>query len=169
MRFEPVKTGAGGMELQQILLDPRVEVQPHRAHITNELSRGFLEGEVQAALLAAASRIREVGSQTGFPGSRRAREQNCAAAVEAFAAEHCIEAGNTGRNSFLAHRVIQSQRGKWQNAETVLVDQEWILIGAVSRSAVFHDSHAPSRDLVGNAVIEQDHTIGDVLFQAAAG
>jgi hypothetical protein len=55
------------------------------------------------------------------------------------------------------------------NGETVLVDQEWILIGAVSRSAVFHDSHAPSRDLVGNAVIEQDHTIGDVLFQAAAG
>ena len=35
--------------------------------------------------------------------------------------------------------------------------------------AVLDDAQPPRRDLLGDAVVEQDHAVGDVLLQALAG
>ena len=51
----------------------------------------------------------------------------------------------------------------------MLVDQEGILVGAVLRAAVLDDPQPPRRDLVVDAVVQEDHAVADVLLQAVAG
>src|SRR5947209_4534745 len=65
--------------------------------------------------------------------------------------------------------MVQAQRGDGQDAEAALVNDEWILIGAVNAAAVFHDAQTAREDLVVDAMIEQDDAIGDVLFETAPG
>ena len=68
-----------------------------------------------------------------------------------------------------AHFVLQAQRRDRQDADAVLVDQERVLVGAVDRPAVLDDAQPPRGHLVDHAMVEQDHAIGDVLFQAVPG
>jgi len=56
-----------------------------------------------------------------------------------------------------------------KNAESVLVDQEWVFVGAVRRAAVFHDAKPSGGDLVGHAMVEENNAIGDVLFESVTG
>jgi hypothetical protein len=65
--------------------------------------------------------------------------------------------------------MLQAERGDRQNAETVLVDEEGIFVGSVRRAAVLHNTHAASGHLIDDAMVEQDHTVGDVLFKASSG
>ena len=51
----------------------------------------------------------------------------------------------------------------------LFADQERVLVGAVGGAAVFHDAQAPGGDLLGDAVVEDDHAVGDVLFETVAG
>jgi hypothetical protein len=65
--------------------------------------------------------------------------------------------------------VLEPHRGDRQHREAVGADQERILVGAVRRAAVLDDAQAPRRDLVDDAVVEQDHAVGDVFLEAVAG
>ena len=49
------------------------------------------------------------------------------------------------------------------------VDEEGKLVGAVGRAAVLDDPQPAGGDLLDDAVVEQDHAVGDVLLQAVAG
>ena len=53
-----------------------------------------------------------------------------------------------------------------RNADALLVDQEGIFVGPVGAAAILHDAQSPGGDLVDHPMVEQDHTIGDVFFQA---
>ena len=49
-----------------------------------------------------------------------------------------------------------------------LVDQERIFVGAMLGAAVFHDAHAAGGNLVLDAMVEQNHAVGDIFFEAVA-
>ena len=49
------------------------------------------------------------------------------------------------------------------------VDQERILVGAVVGAAVLDHAQAARRDLIVDAVVEQDHRIRDVLLEPLPG
>ena len=156
------------MKLQQALAGPSLKVQADGAHVANHLVGRFLKRKVKGALTAAAGGINEVCGQTGLAGARCARHQNGAAAIKALAAQHLVEAGNAGGKSLIADPVLQVQRSDGQHAEAVLVDQEGIFVGAVSRAAVFDHAQPPRGNLVFDAVIEQNDAIGNIFFQAVA-
>ena len=65
--------------------------------------------------------------------------------------------------------MLQRQRGHRQDAEAGAVDEERILVRAVVGAAVLDHAQAPRRDLIVDAVIEQDHGVRDVLLQALLG
>ncbi|OOO01300.1 MAG: hypothetical protein USCGTAYLOR_02494 [Chromatiales bacterium USCg_Taylor] len=54
VHFQAVGGGAGGVEAQDALFQPGRQVQAEGAHVADQLALRLLEGEVQAALAAAA-------------------------------------------------------------------------------------------------------------------
>ena len=133
------------------------------------LSR-LLEGEVQAALAAAAGGVGEVGGQARLAGAGRAGDEHAAAAVDALARRAWRRAG--GRRWRSAPRDASCCRPSDVIGRTempCLVDQERVLVGAVDGAAVLDDAQPAGRELLGDAVVEQDDAVGDVLLQALAG
>ena len=104
-----------------------------------------------------------------MPGTGRARNQNRAAAIKSFAAQHRIQARNSAGNAFIAHLMLQTERGDRQNAETILVNQERIFVGAVRGAAIFDDAQTASGNLIRYPVVEQDDAIGNVFFESMPG
>ncbi len=65
--------------------------------------------------------------------------------------------------------MLQTKGGYGQDAETVLINQEWIFIGAMRGSAIFNNAQTASGNLIGDPVVEQDHAVGNILFQPMPG
>ena len=63
----------------------------------------------------------------------------------------------------------ERHRGHRQHAEPVVVDQERILVRAVVGAAVLDHPQAACRDLIVDAVVEQDHGVRDVLLEPLLG
>ena len=169
VHLQAVGGGAGGVEAQQALLQPGRQVEADGAHVADHLAFRLLEGEVQAALAAAAGGVGEVRRQAGLAGARRAGDEHAAAAVDPRAAEHGVEPGDAGGDPLVGRLVLQAQRGDRQDGDAGLVDQERVLVGAVDRAAVLDDAQPAGRELLGDAVVEQDDAVGDVLLQPLAG
>ena len=91
--LEAVRDRPVGVELQQALVHPALQVDARRAHVADHLLRRFLEQEVQAFLAARAGRVDEMRRERGLAGAGGAREEHGAGAVEALAAEHLVERG----------------------------------------------------------------------------
>ena len=106
--------------------------------------------------------------QAGLAGAGGTRDQDRGAAVEALAAQHLVEARDAGRDALAADFVVEAEAGERQDREAVLVDEERILVGAVRRAAVLDDAQPARRDLVDDAVVEEDHAVGHVLLQPLA-
>jgi len=73
------------------------------------------------------SGIDKLRGQTGLPVPQF-RDQDGAAAVETCSAQHGIQPRDAAGNMLLAYTMLQTQRGHRQNAESVLVDQEWVFV-----------------------------------------
>src|SRR5262249_57160880 len=128
--------------------------------------RGSVEREIDAASAAGAHRLGELGGDARLAAARHAGDQDTAAAVVALALHHRVEIGNAGGDALVGGRVRQPGRRDGHDADALLVDEERILVGAVRAAAIFHDPQAPRDDMVLHAVVEQDHAVRDVFFQA---
>ena len=169
MRLEAVARRAVGVKLQQAGGHPGLEVDADGPHVPQELLRGFLEQEAQAAFAAAAGGIEEVGREARLAGAGGAGDEYRAATIVACAAEHFVEPRDAGRHPVHRRLVLKRQRRDGQHTDAVGVDEEWILVRAVMRAAVLDDAQPARRDLIVNAVVEEDHRIRDVLLEALAG
>src|SRR5262249_11294003 len=118
--FETVEAGPRRVELQPTLLDPRLEGQTNGAHVAGGLPRGFLEGQVQAALTAPTRGVGEVGSHAALAATRGAADEDSAATVVASAAEHSVQAANTGGDALVTDRVLHVQGRDGQETEAAL-------------------------------------------------
>ena len=65
--------------------------------------------------------------------------------------------------------MLQAQGGDGQYADALVADEEGVFVRAVGRAAVLDDPEASGRELLGDAVVEDDHAVGDILFQAVPG
>src|SRR4029453_7912926 len=83
--------------------------------------------------------------------------------------EHGVDPGDAGGNPLVRRFLVQAERGDWQDGNAVLVDQEGILVGAMGGAAVLDDAEPSGRELLGDAVVEDDDAVGDVLLEAVAG
>ena len=105
-----------------------------------------------------------------FPVPARARDEDGAAAVVPLAAEHRRrDAATPGRHALQRSVVLQRHRGHRQHADAVGIDEERVLVGAVVRTAVLDDTQAARRDLIVDAMVEQDHRVRHVLLEALPG
>src|SRR5487761_1411575 len=59
----------------------------------------------------------------------------------------------------------EPERRDRQHAQSVAVDQEWVLVGAVIGAAILDDTQPPRGDFIAHPVIEQHHGIRDVLLE----
>ena len=59
----------------------------------------------------------------------------------------------------------QPGRCDGHNGDALLIDDERVLVGAVRRSAILDDTQAAGRQLILHAIIEKDHTIGDIFLE----
>src|SRR6185437_4905161 len=98
---------------------------------------------------------------------RGAGDEDRGAAVIA-AIQHRIESRNAGRDALAAHLVAQAERGDREDRDALLGDEERVFVRAVPAATVFHHPQPPGRDLLLNAMIEQQHAIGDVLLETLA-
>ena len=78
VELEPVQRRAGGVDPQQALLHPAVEIQADRSHVAHVLRRRLLELKAERALAATAGRIDEVRRQaSSWPCRRRPTSARC--------------------------------------------------------------------------------------------
>ncbi len=62
----------------------------------------------------------------------------------------------------------QPGRRNRHHGDALLIDDERILVGAVRRSAILDDTHAAGRQLIAHAVVEENHTIGNIFLKTVA-
>ena len=110
-----------------------------------------------------------MSGQGRLPGSSRPGDQHAAAAEVALASEHGVQRGNTSGDALVGCRCSSSSEVTGSTEIPSLLDEKRKLVGAVRRSPVFHDAHAPREDGFRHPVIEQDDAVGNVFFQAVAG
>ena len=168
MCLEPITRGPVGMKLQQAGGHPGLEIDADRPHVPKKLLGRLFKEEAEAPFAPTARRIEKVGGQTRLPGPRGTGNENRAAAIVALATEHLVESRNPGRHPFQRGLVLKGQRRNRQHADPLDVDEERILVRAVVGAAVLDHTQAPCGDLIVNAVVEQDHRIGDVFLQPLA-
>ena len=65
--------------------------------------------------------------------------------------------------------MLQGHRRHRQHTDAGRIDEERILVRAVMRAAVLDHAQAARRDLIADAVIEQNHRVGHVLLEALLG
>ncbi len=157
-----------GVDVQQAAALPLSEVDADRGHVAQHLMGRLLVGEHQRPLAAPARGVDEAGADAALAGARRARDQRAAAAVEPGAAQHVVQPGDAGGHAFAGGPVIQAHRRDRQHRDAVPADQERIFVGAVLGAAVLHDPQAARGHLVDDAMVQQDHAVGHVLFEAIA-
>ena len=150
--------------------DPRLQVEADRAHVADDLALRLLEGEVEAALAAAAGGVGEVAGEAGLAGARRARDEDAAAAVEPRAAEHGVEPGDAGGDPLARTPRAASPSDVIGRTEmpSSSIRNGYSLVPC-ARPAVLDDAQPPGRDLLVDPVVEQDDAVGDVLLQAVPG
>ena len=64
--------------------------------------------------------------------------------------------------------VGQADRSDRQHGDAVLVDQERVFVGAVRGAAILDDPQSPRGNILRDAMVQEDHAVGDVFFQAMA-
>ena len=65
--------------------------------------------------------------------------------------------------------MVQSHGRRRKNRDAILGDKEGILISPMNRTAVFHHAQPAGGNLFRDPMIEQNHAIGDIFFQAMPG
>src|SRR4030095_10770309 len=116
-----------------------------------------------------AGGVGNVGSQAGLARARSPGNEHAAAAVESRATQHGIKTGDAGGDPLVRRFLTQGYRGDGQNGDAVFVDQEGVLVGAVEAAAVLDDAQPACRELFGDAVVQHNDTVRDVLLQTVAG
>src|ERR1700722_15090197 len=130
------------MKLQQTFVYPWLQMDPDGAHVAHDLTGRFFEGKVKYPLAAAAGGIGKVRGETALAGAGRAGDQHAASSEVALATQHRVKTRNAGGNAFVGNVVLQGERSDGQHRNSVFVDQEWILVGAVSRTAILDHAQA---------------------------
>src|SRR5215213_6247595 len=169
MHFKTVDRGTGNVELQQPLFYMRGQVDPDRAHIPQDLTGGFLEGEIHAALPALASRVHKRSRDTTLASASCASKQDTAATIETLAVQHFIKFLDPRRYSFCGGLVLESQGCDRQDRNAIFADQERVLVRAVQGAAIFDDPQPPGGNLVSDTVVERNDAIGDIFLKPEAG
>ena len=103
-----------------------------------------------------------------FPAARPAGHEDTGALEVTLAFQHRVEIGNAAGNTFGQGIVREPARRDRHHRDALLVDDERVLVGSVSRAAILDDAQPTRRKLILDAVVEQDHAVGDVFFQAVA-
>ena len=157
------------MEPQQAFVHPWPQVDADRAHVAHELLRRFLEQKIQAAF-APRGTPRRQSARRGWsclcpPCRRPAR----APAEVPFAAEHLVQLGNAARDALDDAWCSRPSEVTGSTLMPLASMRNGILVRAVVRAAILDDSQAAGRDLLADAVIEQDHGIGDVFLETLRG
>ena len=63
----------------------------------------------------------------------------------------------------------EPKRSDRDHGHTLFVDQEGVLVGAMRSSTIFDDPQPPRRQVVDDAMIEQDDAVGHILFDTVPG
>ena len=101
--------GTMGMELEQAAFEVAIEFDTDGPHVADDLRGRFLESEIKGLFATGAGCLRKAARETGFAAARRAGDQDGAAAIEAFAAEHVVEPLDAGGNAFAGRAMHESQ------------------------------------------------------------
>ena len=64
---------------------------------------------------------------------------------------------------------VSLKRSRRKDADAVFVDEKGIFVGSVGGATIFDDPQSARRDLVHDAVVEQDDAVGNVFFEAMPG
>ena len=65
--------------------------------------------------------------------------------------------------------MVQFHGSNRQDRDSVFVDQEGIFVRSMTRSTVLDDAHSSRGYLLVDAVVQQDHAIGNVFLQTVPG
>src|SRR5262249_11984677 len=120
----------------------------HGAHVACHLAARFLEAEVQAALAAATRCVDKLCRQRCLAGTGRPRDQDTTAAIVTSSTQHGVEARYACRDAFIQGSVLELKRRDRQHRNAMLINQEWVVIGAVYGAAILHHAQTPREDRV---------------------
>ena len=107
--------------------------------------------------------------QAGFAGTGGAGNQNAAAPVVDFAAQHGVQPQDTGGYSFGRCLVIKAEGGDRHHREALPVNQKRVFVGAVGGTPVFDNPQTARGNLLADGVVEENDAVGDIFLQSEAG
>ena len=121
-------------------------------------------------LAAPAGGVGEVRGEAGLAGARRAGHQDACCRGSSPAPPSMASSRGTPVEirSSLASCCKPSEVIGRTLMPSSSIRNGYSLVPCVG-AAVLDDAQPPRRDLVDHAVVEQDHAVGDVLFQAVPG
>ena len=166
--FQAVQSGTQRMNLEQTFFHPRLQIDADGAHVAQDLRAGFLIGEEQRPLAAAAGGVDECGSDAALARARRTGHQHAAAAEHALAPEHRVKFGDARGDALGGCLMIELERGDRQHRDAALADEKRIFVGAMHRAAILHHAQAPGGNLIADALIEDNHAVRHIFLQAVA-
>src|SRR5262245_33457354 len=108
MGFQPVDAGTVGMNPEEALIHPLLQVDADRAQVPYDLIRRLLEGEVDAWLSAATGGVNEVCRDRSLTSSGSPGNQDAGSAVDPFPTQHLVQGRDPGGHPFHARRVPES-------------------------------------------------------------
>ena len=96
--------------------------------------------------------------------SRHAGNQDAGTFEISFALQHGIEIWNAARNT-LGRSVMRQPGGRDRHhGDALLIYDERIFVGAVRGTSIFDKPETTGRQLIFDAIIEEDDAVSDVLF-----
>src|SRR4029077_16603773 len=122
----------------------------------------------QRVFAATACGIEELRADAAFARARRTGHEHATAAEDALAAEHLVAPRDAREDPRRGGLMIELQRRDRQHREPLLADQEREFVGAVGRAAVLPHPKSARGNLLGYALIEDDHAISHVLLEPVA-
>src|SRR5262249_17307 len=118
----------------------------YRAHVACDLAERFLKAEKQTAFTSATRRVDKLGPQGRFASPGCARYQDTAPPIVTGPTQHGVEARYACRDAFIRNDVLEFKRRDRQHRNAMLINQEWVFIGAVYGPTVLHHAQAPRED-----------------------
>jgi len=154
------------MNAEEALLEPGFQVDADLEHVSQELGRGFLEREDQAAFSTLTRGVGELGRPgLSCPCPRYPRRVRCYPVGSPCRRTSCPRAATPVET--------RSSPAGWSRDADVIGTTEMpsssIRNGnslvSVRRSPILDDPEAASGDLIGHAMVEEDHAVGNVFLK----
>ena len=147
-----------------------LQVESDGERVPAKLSGAFFQAQAPCSARRAGKPLRRNGWRPSSCPSRTLPTRVCSIRDRTPPLPSILSRPGIPRgDNFRRHMRVPLKRSRRKDADAVFVDEKGIFVGSVGGAAILDDPQSARRDLVHDAVVEQDDAVGNVFFEAMPG